>query len=282
MSDFPTTTVGGLEISRLIAGSNWFLGYSHQSQSRDHMIKKRMTRDRIADVLEVHLREGVNATLGVRPESEHYTEAVKIAEDRVGRKMYMIGIPTVNIGDAPEDVAEAEKMLDGFEAMGCDICMPHQVSTDPLINRRERCIDKMETYLRMIRDRGMVTGLSTHTPEAPIYADETDLDVDTYIQIYNAAGFLMHVEVDWVQKMIWQRKKPVMTIKPLAAGRLQPLVGLAFSFATLREQDMVAVGTMTPDEAAECIEIARSVMERRAPGVELQKTRSKGTLVGDD
>ena len=34
-------------------------------------------------------------------------------------------------------------------------------------------------------------------PESIVYADETDLDVATYISIYNAYGFLMQVEVDW-------------------------------------------------------------------------------------
>lgn len=28
-------------------------------------------------------------------------------------------------------------------------------------------------------------------PETPVIADETGADVETYIQIYNAAGFLM-------------------------------------------------------------------------------------------
>jgi hypothetical protein len=138
----------------------------------------------------------------------------------------------------------------------------------------------MDKYCAMIRQRGMIPGLSTHMPEVPIYADETNLDVATYIQIYNAAGFLMQIEVDWVQRMIWQRKKPVMTIKPMAAGRLIPLVGLAFSWGTLRDQDMVTVGSFTPDEARELIEISASLLERRSCGVELQRTRSKKSIDG--
>ena len=78
----------------------------------------------------------------------------------------------------------------------------------------------------MIRDRGMLPGLSTHMPETITYADASDLDVDTYIAIYNAAGFLMHLEADWVHRIIWSAKHPVITIKPMAAGRLLPLVGL--------------------------------------------------------
>ncbi|GAG02576.1 unnamed protein product [marine sediment metagenome] len=129
----------------------------------------------------------------------------------------------------------------------------------------------------MIRDRGMLPGLSTHMPETIIYADESGLDVETYISIYNAAGFLMHLEVDWVHRIIWNAKHPVIAIKPMAAGRLLPLVGLAFVWATVRDTDMVAVGTSTPDEAREVIEFSRSILERRSDRVELQKTRSKQT-----
>jgi hypothetical protein len=111
-----------------------------------------------------------------------------------------------------------------------------------------------------------------------IYADETGLDVGTYIQIYNAAGFLMQLEVDWIHRIIWNAKHPVMTIKPMAAGRLLPLVGLGFVWGTLRDQDMVTVGTMSPDEAREVIETSLACLEHRHANIDLQRTRSKDTV----
>jgi hypothetical protein len=136
----------------------------------------------------------------------------------------------------------------------------------------------MDVYCRMIRERGMTPGLSTHMPETIIYADETGLDVETYLAVYNAAGFLMHLEAEWVRRIIWNAKHPVVTVKPLAAGRLTPLVGLAFGWATIRDIDMVAVGTSSPDEAREVIEISLSIFERRLEDLELQRTRSKATV----
>ena len=70
----------------------------------------------------------------------------------------------------------------------------------------------------------------------------------------------------------------MITIKPMAAGRLLPLVGLAFVWSTIREQDMVTVGTMSPDEAREVIDISLSLLEKRQSKIELQKTRSKRTV----
>lgn len=64
----------------------------------------------------------------------------------------------------------------------------------------------------------------------------------------------------------------------LSAGRLLPLVGLAFVWSTIRPQDMVAVGTLTPREAEELIEISRAQLEGRGPAVELQWTRSKASV----
>src|SRR5512136_1316130 len=110
-------------------------------------------------------------------------------------------------------------------------------------------------------------------PEAIVYADAMGADVETYIQLYNSAGFLMQLEADWVMRIINQAQKPVMTIKPLAAGRLLPVVGLAFVWSTIREQDMVTVGTTTPDEAREVIELSLDLLDRRIPDIKLQTTR---------
>jgi hypothetical protein len=41
---------------------------------------------------------------------------------------------------------------------------------------------------------------------------------------------------------------------------------------------MVTIGTTTPDEALEAVQISLALLEKRIPDVELQKTRSKKTL----
>jgi ABC-type tungstate transport system substrate-binding protein len=86
------------------------------------------------------------------------------------------------------------------------------------------------------------------------------------------------VEADWVMKVIREAKKPVMTIKPLAAGRILPVVGLAFVWNTIRDQDMVTIGTTTPDEAREVIELSLDLLNRQLPENKLQETRSKRSL----
>ena len=197
MADFPRTMVEDLSVSRMIVGTNWFLGYSHMSAAKDQLIRKLMTRERIADILEVFLQGGVDTLMGVDTAAPWLQEAIADAQDRTGRKYITITTPTLNVGDGPEALAENERILDDYAALGSSICMPHQQTTDAMIDRQRR-VTNMEKYVDMIRQRGMIAGLSTHMPEIVIYADETELHVATYIQIYNAAGFLMQIETEWV------------------------------------------------------------------------------------
>jgi len=278
MSTFPRTSIEGLSVSRMIIGTNWFFGWSHTSRAKDSQIKATMTTDKIAEVIRVFLEVGVDTMIG-QIQHPGMKQAVTEAEQRSGKKITFISTPGLNVGDRLEDFDEARRTIERDAELGAAFCMPHTSATDKLVDTRLCTIRNMDRYCRMIRDCGMIPGLSTHMPEAIIFADESGLDVATYISIYNAAGFLMSMEVDWVHRVIWNARRPVITIKPLASGRLLPLVGLAFSWATLREQDMVAVGTMTPEEAREVIEISLSILERRRDTVELQATRSKRSLV---
>ena len=278
MSNFPRTQIENLSLSRLIVGTNWFLGYSHTSKAKDDFIKAHQTREKIAEILKVFFAAGVDTVMGVRPDSPQLSAAIDDAEQATGRKCIRISTPSFPTDHSQKSLDETARVLDAQREIKSHFCMPHQCVTDALCNRNTRKIEGMDVFCKMIRERGMIPGLSCHMPEAPVYADESNLDVGSYIQLYNAAGFLMQIEVDWVQRMIWNRKHPVMTIKPMAAGRLLPLVGLAFAWSTIREQDMVTVGCMTPDEARECVEISLSVIERTGPTVELQRTRSKASV----
>ena len=262
----------------MFIGINWFLGFSHTSRASDNLIKRLGTREAIADILEVFFRAGVDCVYGARPGSPQLLDAIRDAEDRTGRPCVRLGTPTLRTDETPDAQADNARTLDEYARIGCRICMPHQNTTDVLLDRSARDIRGMAGIAEMIRRRGMIPGISTHTPEAPVYADERGMDIQTYCQIYNAAGFLMQVEVDWVHRLIWERRKPVITIKPMAAGRLHPFVGLAFNWATIRPEDMVCVGTMTADEARECIDISLSVLNGTGPVVALQRTRSKASV----
>ena len=273
MKKFPRVEVGGISLPRIIIGTNWFLGYSHTSAAKSRFIREYQNRDRIADVLEVFLRYDIDAVMA--PPSDLMTEAIEEAQQRTGKQIIAIYTP------GPDSDGEKTGLTKGIEwsaEHGGTFCFPHQSFTDPRVDRRTHSIVDMEPWLRMIREHGMIPGLSTHMPETIVYADRCNLDVETYIQAYNALGFYCPVETDWIANIIQQAKKPVMIIKPLAAGRLLPPTGLAFVWSTIREQDMVVIGTLTPYEAEEDIEISLALLEKRTAEVKLQSTRSKRSL----
>ena len=225
---FPRTQIEDLSVSRLMIGTNWFLGFSHTSKAQDRMIREAVDAKRVADILEVAMSVGVDTLYGMRPEPK-LIEGVAEAEQRTGRKCILISIPSFPTAGDAASLGEIERIARRVRVTGRE-----HLHAAPGDDRRVRQpADAFAGGHRADPSRhpgaGDAAGLSTHMPETPIYADNTGLDVATYIQIYNAAGFLMQIEVDWVQRMIWNAKKPVITIKPLGAGRLPPLVGMAFS-----------------------------------------------------
>lgn len=281
-NDFPRTVVGGVSVSRMIIGTNWLLGWSHCTAAKDDYIKEVIRqRKPIADVIEVFLRAGVDTIMGM-PNVAPLSDAIHDAEDRAGRKVIIVATPSFPVSPQTPmeglDSGEVERILDETAALGSTFCLPHQMTTDALVDRCTRKIRWMDTLSARIRAHGMIPGLSTHMPESIVYADESGLDVETYISIYNSMGFLMQIEVDWVARIIQAAKKPVMTIKPMAAGQLRPFPALTFVWNTLRDIDMVTVGTMSPKEAQEMVDLSLEILSHRASSVRLQETRSKASV----
>ncbi len=271
---FPRTLVGGVSMPRLICGSNWMLGYSHTSKAKDRLICDLFdTPQKVADVVEVFARAGCNAYMSMP--TPFVAEALREVEQRTGQPMLWVATPSFPIPGADS----WEEAIDLSKRLGATFCFPHQCLTDAQIDRTQRQLTPtLQGWLRQVRDAGLVPGLSSHAPEVIPCADATPGMVETYITPYNAAGFLCQVETDWVQNTIHAAKCPVMTIKPLGAGRLLPPTGLAFVWNTIRDCDMVTIGTMSVYEAEEDIELSLAALEQRASQVELQSTRSKKLL----
>jgi hypothetical protein len=269
---FPRTEVGGLSLSRMVIGTNNIMGGSHRTYARDvHIQGINNNAEAVADIIEAYMQYGVDTIIGCLSKSRFALDGIKLAQERTGKRVYFIELAVFDMHDNKEARQAANDYFKNCKAVGVDICMPLHNCVEELVNKQKRTIDRIGDYMSMIREHGMIPGLSAHMPEIIEYTDENGYDVETYIQIYNAAGFLMQIEVETVHKMIWKAKKPVLTIKPMAAGHLNPFVGLTFSWATLRPRDMVAVGCMTPEEAHEAVEYSLAALERRPPDLKGRK-----------
>lgn len=277
---FPRTTVAGVDMPRMIAGSNWILGFSHTSSSADRLIvEKNKNRKAIVDMLAAYNEYGIDAMMGPCGDNPVLADAVHEAEDRFGHKITIVDTPIVNVDDTAEARREAEARFRQSRDLGATFCLIHHSSAEQLVNKNKQQIVRLPDYLKMIRDNGMIPGLSAHMPELIVYSDLNEYDVQTYIQIYNCMGFLMQVEIEYVHKVIWNAKKPVMTIKSMAAGRCSPFVGLTFSYSTIRPCDMVTLGAFTPAEVHEDVEIALAAIERRPPDTEGRNSPAKTEIM---
>lgn len=277
---FPRTIVDGVSLSRMIIGTNWILGYSHTSPAADRLIRKKNgTVDAVTAMLEVFLNAGIDTIMGPFAGNQLLVDSVKAAEDHTGKGMIIVDTPIINVDDNSAARKQAEEIIVHSKKIGAAFCLPHHSSVEQLVNKNRKTIERLPDYLKMIRDQGMIPGLSCHMPELIIYSDLNEYDVQTYIQIYNCMGFLMQVEVEYIHKIIWGARKPVMTIKPMAAGRVSPFVGLTFSWHTIRPCDMVTVGCLTPEEAAEDIEISLAALEGRPPELEGRSSPNKTEIM---
>ena len=289
MSEFPRTEVSGISLPRVLIGSNWVLGYSHRSVSHDNMIRARYsTKEAVADLVSAYLEYGVDAMMAPFVDDEGkpvqpLMDGIHEAEQRMGRKVILIDTPILNVDDTKEARLFSAKKVEGCAKNGADFCLVHHSSAEQLVNKNKGTMDRLEDYTHMIRENGMIPGLSAHMPELIVYSDNhPEYDVQTYIQIYNCMGFMMQVEIEGVRAIIEKAKHPVMTIKSMAAGRVTPYVGITFSFASLRPCDMVTVGAHTVPELHEDLEIALAAMEHRYPSMEKRSTPNRTVALGGD
>jgi hypothetical protein len=264
----------------MLIGSNWLLGYGHSTASNDSLIRRRNeNREAIAEIIEAFLAYDITAVMGCAARDIVLSEGAKLAEDRTGKEVIIIDTPVMNMDDTPESRRDAEAVVKQSREIGAKFCFPHHSSAEQLVNKNKGTMDRLPDYLAMVRDNGMIPGLSAHMPELIVYSDANGYDVESYIQIYNCMGFLMQVEIEYINRVIRTAKKPVMTIKPMAAGRVTPFVGLNFAYATLRDCDMVTVGCFTPQEVHEDVEIAMAHFERRAPDLEGRNSPNKTVIM---
>jgi hypothetical protein len=92
-------------------------------------------------------------------------------------------------------------------------------------------------------------------------------------------GFMMQVEIESVIRIIHEAKKPVMTIKPMAAGRVSPYVGLTFNWNVLPKNALVTVGAFSKYEAEEDVEISLAALEHRLPRVEGRSSPAAQSII---
>jgi hypothetical protein len=142
-------------------------------------------------------------------------------------------------------------------------------------------MDKVQEFLKRVRDTGVLVGLSTHLPQVVEYSEERNWDVDFYMTCFYQfsrtqdelrkmlgelpLGYVfLEKDPERMCRVIQQTKKTCLAFKILGAGRNADTperleAAFRFAFANIKPQDAVIVG-MYPrfkDEIKENADIVR-------------------------
>lgn len=236
----PKVRLENVELSRLICGTNPFLGISHFTQSRDMFLKEYFTVERIAEIMGYVMEEfGVNCCLS-SPRDE-IARAIDLVEKDIGEQYTWLCTPSSRntAKDLPGDIF---KQIEWCAEHGVRVCMPHRSYTDAFMNPSKGIIEGLPEIIEKIRDNDMIPGLSTHYHHAIKICERRDYDIPVIIQPLNVLGFQSDIEVNTLANLVRRTRIQIINIKPLAAGRVLPQVGLSFCFNSIKDNDLVACG----------------------------------------
>jgi len=248
----PRVRFGEHEITRLIVGGNPFVFNSHFREEMNREMAEYYSPEQIVRTLHRCQEVGIN-TIQARGDYHrifHYLELFR----REGGQLNFIAQTASEMHDIRHNI----RVIAAYGAIGIYI---HGTKTDELWLQGK--IDKVEDYLKTIRDTGCRVGLAAHIPEIYDHAEEKGWDLDFYMAcFYNIArnpresavvtGKFQEEEFNpedppRTVKFIQNTKKQCLAYKILGAGRKcgdQNQVRDAFkwAFARIKPLDCVVVG----------------------------------------
>ena len=282
MAAFPSLTIEGVRIPRVICGTNALLGWSHVSPGRDAWIREYFTAERIALVFAKCIELGVTAVMG--PLYPRLIEALDATEKLTAVRMTWVA--TTNAGRAPggreQDLAQARAAGKRDEALaislestseqasllkeaGASFCLFHGQWADEWPMQDGELVD-LAHYTQEIRAAGLIPGSSVHDSSRLAYLLGHDVDLALLATPVNKSGWYMLPDRDQALAAIGSKAKPVLAIKTLACGRYsdERSVPEWLNWAAAVEGvEAIALGVMVEQEAEQSIPVLRECFQRK-------------------
>lgn len=261
MELLPTTRIGDVDVTRLICGSNPFLGYSYRSPAHDAWQRRTMTIDRIAQLLEKCLECGVNAMAGNFDDDHTLHEARQVCEKRVGQAPHWIAYTN---GGPPRQLETIDKLADQgafaiyIQGGTVDSCFKYNYVGGLDLDAGDT-LDEVVPWLQHIRDRGCVPGIGTHRAQVIRIAEDRGYDTDFYMTSLN----YLKVYCDYVSavRIINQVDKPFIAIKTLGgSAKIPPEEGLTCTLTAIKKTDAVAMGVENEESIEYNANLTRSIL----------------------
>jgi hypothetical protein len=279
MDPFPSLTIEGITIPRVICGTNALLGWSHVSAGRDAWIRAYYTPERIAEVWARCQELGVNAVMG--PLFPRLIEALEATERLTGLRPMWVATTNATQGprghEAEWQAARAAGRRDEAAAMtrestadqaqemrvaGASICLLHGGTMDtwPMVDGR---LAGLTEALAAIRAAGLVPGAMTHQSTRLNQLVEGGHDLAVIGTPVNRSGWMMSPDRETALAAVAAAGRPVFAIKTLACGRLDEghlAEWLQWAVATPGVA-AIALGVGSAEEAAESVPVLRRAFE---------------------
>lgn len=263
----PTMKIGKHTFSRLICGSNCFIGGSHLSNFVNRPMKEFFQPEQIAKTIRRCEEVGINTWQVSSLDLLAIYERLRAD----GGKVQLLALSS----------GAKQEYIDKMAKGGCLGIAHHGEVTDNLFKQGK--LDEVNEYLKRIRDAGLLVGVSTHMPDVVDAIESKGWDLDYYMTcVYQRhrteeelLKLLGHVPLPVREvylksdpprmfKAIQAAKHPCLAFKILAAGRLcdrREWVEQAFkeTFQSIKPSDGAIVGIYDrySDQPAENAALAR-------------------------
>ncbi len=250
----PQMTIGPLTVSRLIVGTNPFVGKSHLNAALNADMKAYFTEERVFATLRRCESAGITA---VQSRESQPVMGLIDRYRRSGGKLDWIATSAKNFITFDEELAESLKYRPSA------LCIHGELADELWMTGN---IDKLPGLLEKLRATGLPAGVCSHFPEVLLWVEEHKLAPDFCMaSVYNLLQSDRSHDVDPtgerfersdVPKMfaaIRAVSAPCIALKILGAGRrctTQDDVRAAFeeAFASMKKGDGVLVGMWDKNE----------------------------------
>ena len=246
----PTIRLGGLEVSRLILGSNPFFGFAHGNpQATADEMKAWYTDERIMAVLDAAADHGITAVW--TPCYDRWIRLWNTYRKGGGKLATWIG--------QPDRFDEMKEHISACAANGGRaICIQGECIHRAMTGGNPGIVRE---WLQHIKSHGLPAGMATHYPDDILKAEQDGLPAEFYHLTIGVPDSFQQADREKAVRTIRQMEKPVVAFKVLGAGRFPPSEAFPFLLNRVRPKDGLCVGMFPKDrdEVAENTALARDL-----------------------
>jgi hypothetical protein len=261
------------DITRLIIGSNPFYGYSHFNRTLDALMREFYTQEKKLEVLKNAEQNGIN-TWQVHYNDQPLADYLRYREE--GGKMHLVLLADFELMKNPRIMPQVVARM---KPLGVG---HHGNRTDERFRTGEKW--KVKEFCKMVRDTGVMVGVSAHNPAVFDIIESEDWDVD-YFQtcLYRVSRTAdetraefreapvgetyMEKDPERMCKIIRATRKPCLAFKVFGAGRRSDSTesverALRFALSNIKPTDAIIVGHYPrfKDEVKENAELVRRIL----------------------